>query len=85
MLYNDFIVPDENLFEVLKNNDSYLQESIHAVEKLKLFNIPLNRYSEDTGRPNAYGYKLLNFCKDNGIFIVNGRTGKDSFCGKKNM
>ncbi|CAC5422648.1 unnamed protein product [Mytilus coruscus] len=79
----DFVEPDDNLFHILKNNNCQLRESIHAVDILRKLNIPLSRCSEDKGRQNSLGLKLINFCKDNGIFILNGRVDKDANCGKK--
>ncbi|CAC5416620.1 unnamed protein product [Mytilus coruscus] len=79
----DFVEPDDNLFDILKNNNCQLRESIHVVDILRRLNIPLSRCSEDKGRPNSLGLKLINFCKDNGIFILNGRVDKDANCGKK--
>ena len=42
---------------------------------------PLKRVSEDKGF-NRYGSHLLDFCKQTGMRILNGRVGKDSKIGK---
>ena len=47
-----------------------------------MYNIPLDRASEDIGRCNTYGYKLINFCKNNSLFILNGRISSDKGLGK---
>ena len=38
--------------------------------------------SQDTGRPTNYGYKLLSLCKNNNLYIANGRSGLDKGVGK---
>ena len=47
-----------------------------------MYNVPLDRASEDIGRCNTYGYKLINFCKNNSLFILNGRISSDKGLGK---
>ena len=37
----------------------------------------LKRSSQDKGRPNALGYQLIDFCKNNDMIILNGRLGSD--------
>jgi hypothetical protein len=34
---------------------------------------------------NRYGNMLLEFCKGNSLFIVNGRVGKDKNIGRFNL
>lgn len=48
---------------------------------LDLLNIPRKRNSLDPIR-NRYGNKILDFCKGNNLFIVNGRIGEDRMTGK---
>ncbi|XP_071107207.1 uncharacterized protein [Haliotis cracherodii] len=43
--------------------------------------VNLDKISMDT-ETNCNGYKLLDFCKNNGLYIVNGRLGKDKGIGK---
>ena len=38
-------------------------------QDLELYGIPLTRTSKDVNRVNAYGRRLLSFCKDNDIYI----------------
>ena len=59
-----------------------INNHMYEYEKLPLHNVPLDRASEDIGRCNTYGYKLINFCKNNSLFILNGRIGSDKALGK---
>ena len=59
-----------------------INNHMYEYEKLPLHNVPLDRASEDIGRCNTYGYKLINFCKKNSLFILNGRIGSDKALGK---
>ena len=43
--------------------------------------LPLNRVSEDKGF-NRYGSELLDFCRQTGLRILNGRAGVDGNIGK---
>lgn len=36
----------------------------------------------DVSKPNLFGYSLIEFCKNNDIYIVNGRIDKDCKIGK---
>ena len=45
--------------------------------KLELYDINKNRICEDKAT-NNYGVHLLNFCKVNSLYIMNGRTCNDS-------
>ncbi|CAG2192233.1 unnamed protein product [Mytilus edulis] len=51
---------------------------IHVLDDLK---IPRIRNSSDTV-VNTYGRKLIQFCKNNNMYILNGRVGKDRVLGK---
>ena len=42
----------------------------------------LQRFSEDIGHTNSNGLLLLDFCKQTGLRIMNGRTGDDYGVGK---
>ena len=46
-----------------------------------MLDIPRERTTSDKGR-NNYGKKLLEFCKYNGFFILNGRIGEDRNKGR---
>ena len=43
-------------------------------------NIPLERISQDT-KINNIGRNIIDMCKNNNLFIVNGRIGKDKHMG----
>jgi len=62
---------DNDISEFIENFTSTLDD-------LKM---PLNRYNMDNSK-NRYGNLLLNFCKGNSMFIVNGRVGKDQKIGR---
>ena len=47
---------------------------INEVCNLDIFGIPRRRTSKDKGK-NRYGNFLLDFCKGNNVFIMNGRLG----------
>ena len=80
----DFVQPDEALLE---NFDLYddpdLISYMYDYENLLRANLPLNRKSTCTSRPNSFGHKLLDFCRKNNIYIVNGRAGKDGTVGER--
>ena len=56
---------------------------MYDYENLLRANIPLDRKSLCTGKPNTYGHCLLDFCRKNNIYIVNGRVGKDGLVGER--
>ena len=67
----DFVDCDAFLFEINGNEDlqNEKQEISHYFE---IKNIPINRQTADPST-NAYGYQLADFCKNNNMFILNGR------------
>jgi hypothetical protein len=44
-------------------------------------NLPLNRKNIDKGK-NKFGKLLINLCKGQNLFIMNGRVGNDSNIGE---
>ena len=52
------------------------QENINTLQLLDKCGIPLNRNCVDPST-NGYGYSLVDFCKNNNLFILNGRIGND--------
>ena len=42
----------------------------------------LKRYSKDSRPPDAQGLQLIDFCKDTGLLIMNGRIGHDKGVGE---
>ena len=57
------------------NGDEYLLENITSF--LTNSNLPPNRKNMDKGK-NNFGKLLINFCKEQYLFIMNGRVGRDS-------
>jgi hypothetical protein len=47
----------------------------NAPNVLQQLNLPLKRNNVDKGK-NPYGNLLLNLCRGNDLFIVNGRIGE---------
>ncbi|CAG2239753.1 unnamed protein product [Mytilus edulis] len=66
---------EEHLTEFIDVNEF---NDIHVLDDLK---IPRIRNSSDTV-VNSYGRKLIQFCKNNNMYILNGRVGKDRVLGK---
>ena len=81
---DDFIVPDEDLINVLDFDDSdeFLQE-LYDFENLNRYGVSLKRFSEDKNRPNKYGHKLIEMCQNCSIYIVNSRRGNDKGIGRR--
>lgn len=52
------------------------EENIKILKFFETYKIPLNRTTADYNI-NAYGSSLLEFCKNNNFFILNGRIGSD--------
>ena len=55
-----------------------LNEKFKIIENL---NIQLYRESKDT-KTNARGYTLIDICRSNDLFILNGRYGEDKNVGQ---
>ena len=76
---SDFTCPDTSL-------DKYLdldQETINYFDQeafLQRNNILVNRSSKDT-KTNNTGHRIVELCKNNNLFILNGRFGDDSNIG----
>ncbi|CAG2238601.1 unnamed protein product [Mytilus edulis] len=66
---------EEHLTDFIDVNEF---NDIHVLDDLK---IPRIRNSSDTV-VNTYGRKLIQFCKNNNMYILNGRVGKDRVLGK---
>lgn len=47
---------------------------------MKRFNLDIQRVSEDN-KVNAYGRNLIDFCRNNDMFILNGRAFSDRCIG----
>ena len=78
---SDYIEIDEHIF-CTTNSEDLLEE---YNTELQYFNRPnscviLQRINSNKGI-NNYGYKLLDFCKSNSLYILNGRTSIDQNVG----
>ena len=73
---NNQIVDDLELFDILDvvDDTDYI---VNVFNKLEEKDIPLERYSQDVGRVNKYGVKLLEIWKRCNLFNGNGRLCAD--------
>ena len=65
----DYIEGDKFIFDILGDLSREREETFRNFETA---DIPLERNSVDLNT-KAYGYQLTNFCKNNSVFILNGR------------
>ena len=80
---NDFLIPDENLLEILDiADDDELLKEFYDYENLLRCGIPLLRYTQDKSRPNKFGRRLLELCQNCSLYIANSRICKDKGIGK---
>ena len=75
-LVGDFILDDND-----HNNNNVSDYVDNYTEVLESLSLPVERSSMDMIR-NRYENMLLEFCKGNSLFIVNGRVGKDKNIGR---
>ena len=67
---SDYVKPDEELLDIFDlYEDIDLISYMYDYENLLRANIPLDRKSLCTGKPNTYGHCLLDFCRKNNIYI----------------
>ena len=71
---------DNLLTETCINSCDENELLIHA-QALSLCNISLHRSNGDD-ICNNYGYRFVDFCKNMGLYIANGRCGEDCNIGK---
>ena len=76
----DFVMSDPHLNDTF-NIDFDLQASLDKYKILENLSITLQRKSQDS-KLNTNGYKLLDICKNNNLFILNGRLSADSDVGR---
>lgn len=76
----DFTENDEFLADMF-DFDTETVEFFSHINKLENFSIPRNRKSMDK-HTNNNGFKLLDICKNNNLFILNGRLDNDMDVGK---
>ena len=77
---DDFTEVDDFMADYFEFDESLLNY-FNEVSMLKVYDIPLKRVSLDKS-VNKHGEKLLDTCKGNNLFILNGRVGKDKNRGK---
>jgi len=80
---NDFLIPNENLLEILDiADDDELLKEFYDYENLLRCWVPLLRYTQDKSRPNKFGCRLLKLCQNCSLYIANSRICKDKGIGK---
>ena len=62
----------------MSDSQTQINEKFKIIENL---NIQLYRESKDT-KTNARGYTLIDICRSNDLFILNGRYGEDKNVGQ---
>ena len=72
----DFVIVDQFISDEYDNGILY-NESMYTLQCMLKSNATLERDSADL-TTNAYGLQLLEFCKSNELYILNGRLGQDS-------
>ena len=72
----------DHYFSDMFDFDDEIANFFDKTEMLENLNIPLTRSTTDT-KTNNSGYWLIDLCKNNNLFIVNGRVGKDKGFGLK--
>ena len=76
----DFITADSFIADLFDFDEETLR-FYNQAEQLHTLNINKNRISRDK-HTNNNGYKLIEICINNNLFILNGRFGKDKTEGK---
>ena len=77
---DDFTEVDDFMADFFEFDENLL-DYFNKVSILKEYDIPMKRISLDQS-VNKHGEKLLDICKGNNLFILNGRIGKDKNLGK---
>ena len=76
----DFVSVDDYVREDV-GMDMITFDNLDAESTLKVLGTPVHRCTFDTHKPNNFGYRLIQLCKDHGLFIINGRCGVDQYSG----
>ena len=76
----DYVLADP-LIADLMDFDEDTSNFYNQAELLPTLNINQNRVSQNM-KTNNNGYKLIDICRNNNLFILNGRFGKDKNLGK---
>ena len=77
---NDYVLADPLIADVL-DFDQGTRIYFNQAESFSSLKIRKKRVSEDS-KSNNNGYKLIDICRNNNLFILNGRFGKDKSLGK---
>ncbi|MES9884249.1 MAG: reverse transcriptase family protein [Sedimenticola sp.] len=78
---NEFINIDNFLMESLEIEDAGVIEYFNKVDILPNYGLDINRVSKDK-KTNNSGHRLIDVCKSNNLFILNGRCGDDKGIGE---
>jgi hypothetical protein len=76
----DFL-PSDSYINDFFNIDDDSRSHFDSYSILENLGVPLCRNSLDT-RTNSHGLMLIELCRNNNLFIVNGRFGNDANTGK---
>ena len=72
---SDYMEVDEKICEINSMKDLY-NENVEILDMLNFNNIPLVRNNSDR-TVNTYGRQLIELCRNNNLFILNGRIGQE--------
>ena len=86
-LLEDVTVSDDFLLDISDEFDNQsLIPYMYDHQNLILKGNSLIRYSDDLSPPNNYGYRLIDLCKRNNLYIDNSRLLRNDFMkGKKKL
>lgn len=76
----DYIKCDQFICD-LQGNEELFMENANILNYFDSYDVALQRNSADLA-VNFYGQQLLDFCKYNNIFLINGRIGTDKLTPK---
>ena len=73
---SDIVKTDSFICDVYGNQELY-RENMEIIKCFDDCKLPLSRKNDDI-TTYSYGQQLIEFCKNNNIFILNGRFGTQS-------
>jgi len=76
----DFVSADEFLADYFNFDDDTLS-AFNRTQLLEKWGFSLSRVSSDS-KTNAHGHMFIELCKNNSLFILNGRVGQDKNNGQ---
>ena len=73
----EYIIPESDIFESINQSKIFegFQSYTRYFDESEYFS--LHRQNSDLG-VNNYGYQMIEFCKDNNLYILNGRCNEGS-------